>query len=281
MKKDRHHQLIQNDLARHIGKKYETLKQHSAKIYLAVIGALLILAVYLIWQSVARRNQAEFSQDISPAVLFGVEEVSQLAPMLQKYPAGDENARFLLIAAEMSLMEANTSLRTDRSEAAKKLEDALEKFTAAKSSAKSPFLTDRVQWGLARTHEMLATLREGQDMEEAKKWYESLASEDGSVFQQLAKDQLTALNRSWTPVFATASINDKPREPLAPDLTMPEPGATSPNVDVVLGLDSNQEDKTEEEKTEKTENVTVPEAVVPEVTVPEAAIPETRTPETE
>lgn len=249
MKKERRQQLSHNDLAKWLETKIEAIKVNSSLIFSILIGLLLILVVYYAWQWFNKSNKAGFSQDVAATVLFGTDDPEQLAPMLVKYPKGNEHANFQLLSADTLIMQAERALMTDRKDAQSKLEKALESLQIAQTNAKDPLLLDRIQWSTARTFEILSAVREGNDLDEAKKLYETLAGKEDSVYQELAKDQLEAINRPWTSAFLTASRNYQPPAPINPgfDPTLPEPGSSSSTLDSILDVDP----------------------TVPEVTVPE------------
>ena len=239
MKKDRRHKLPQNDLAKWLEAKIEAVKANSSIIFTLLLGILLILTVYSAWQWLGKSNKAGFSQDVAVAVLFGSEDSEQLAQMLIKYPKGNEHAHFQLLAAEILVMQGERAMLSDRNDAKTKLEKALEGLLTALAQANEPLLVDRIQWNTAKTYEILSAVREGNDLDEAKKLYEILAAKDNSVFTQLAKNQLEAINRPWTTAFLTASRKYQPPAPINPnfDPTLPEPGASSSTFESLLTVD--------------------------------------------
>jgi len=271
MKKDRRHQLAQNSLAKWLEKNIEAIKPHSSLISRVVIGLLLVVLVFTVWQHFNRGNQAGFSQDLATAILFGVDDPSQLAPMLSKYPTGVEHAQFQILFAEVSLRQAEFQLTTKREEAKENLKNAQESFQTALKWLKSPEFQDRCHWGLARTHEVLAAVQEGNDLEEAQKLYEQLAGNEKSVYYQLAKDRQEILNRSWVPVFLASSQKFQPKDDLLPDFDPTiQPPETSESGALFnelknlglenLGIGNDSDDKATENSTE---NLVMPELELP------------------
>ncbi|MCL2347396.1 MAG: hypothetical protein FWC50_03960 [Planctomycetaceae bacterium] len=238
MKSDRRRQkMAKNSLEQWLERLIKVIKPYGQVINLSILGLLLIVILWWGWGWLARKNVSDFMADVN-AIAGNADALTPetMAAYLAKHPKGENNAYLNMLFGEIQLVRASAELETNRSDAIDLSKKALENFQAANAwNVKTLGTGDRIVWGLAMTHEMLAALQSGDDREQAVTLYEHLGREwPKSAYVNMAANDKFHLNRPVTKLFLTeyekSDIGRKAPETAVPalpanfDPNLPAPG---------------------------------------------------------
>ena len=172
----------------------------------AVVGVVVVIGVVTYWQG----SRAERSITAWNEYFSAVEKRDRVvvAQGLEKVAANDSNivpgqmAEILL--ADIAMNEGIEQLNTDREGGEKLLNDAKNRYFAARSAASDPRLKERATLGLARFYETMGLL------DDAIKEYRTLADDPQSLYRLDAERKLEYLSMPATIQFAKAFRDRKP-----------------------------------------------------------------------
>lgn len=204
MRKERRHELKENELAEILAKWYSQIAPYSQKI---LIGILVVLIVYLGWSIWSRWAQAvenEAWESLNAAMESGV--AADYEAVAEQFPRTDAAHWAQLLAADTHLQIGCRQILTNKADGAQELRKALDGYLALRNVQVSPFFQQRVLWGLGRAYEALSGTREGQgELDRAIGAYRELVERwpDGP-FSSIAKRRLSLLEKPETREFYDA-----------------------------------------------------------------------------
>lgn len=206
MKTERRHELEKNQLADWLGHKLTWAEQNASTLVAAVVGVVVVIGVVTYWQN----SRAERSVTAWNEYFTAVEKRDRVvvAQGLEKVASNDSNivpgqmAEILL--ADIAMNEGIEQLNTDREGGEKLLNDAKNRYFAARNAASDPRLKERATLGLARFYETMGLL------DEAIKEYRTLADNPQSLYKLDAERKLEYLGMPATIQFAKAFRDRKP-----------------------------------------------------------------------
>lgn len=214
MKTERRHELEKNQLADWLGHKLTWAEQNASTLVAAVVGVVVVIGVVAYWQN----SRAERSLTAWNEYFDAVEKRDRVvvAQSLEKVAANDSNivpgqmAEILL--ADIAMNEGIEQLNTDREGGEKLLNDAKNRYVAARNAASDPRLKERATLGLARFYETMGLL------DDAIREYRTLADSPQCLYKLDAERKLEYLGMPATIAFAKAYRDRKPA---------PKPAGTS------------------------------------------------------
>lgn len=239
MKSEERHRLQETELekwGRHAHSFWETFLKDYAKIALAAVLVVCVIAGVLTWYFVSSANEkaerwnevitASFDQDPSQSLV----QLSDAASNFPDHPAGQWAA---LLQAEGALSEGIRLTRTNRPAAVEELLRARDSF-ANLANAESEILQERRAFGMARTLEALAGVDVSKDdkgqnvkgVEEALTKYDEFVTQyPTSIFVPLAESRIKALKDPQTQDFYAWYRDQYPRPEDRPE---PKDGFSPP-----------------------------------------------------
>ena len=172
----------------------------------AVVGVVVVIGVVSYWQN----SRAERSLTAWNEYFDAVEKRDRVvvAQELEKVASNDSSmvpgqmAEILL--ADIAMNEGIEQLNTDREGGEKLLNDAKNRYVAARNAATDPRLKERATLGLARFYETMGLL------DDAIKEYRTLADNPQCLYKLDAERKLEYLSMPATIVFAKAYRDRKP-----------------------------------------------------------------------
>ena len=204
MRKERRHELKENELAEILAKWYSQIAPHSQKI---LIGVLVVLIAYLgwsIWSRWAEAVENEAWESLHAAVESGA--AADYETVAERFPRTNAAHWAQLMAADTHLQIGCRQILTNKADGAQELRKALDGYLALRNVQVSPFFQQRVLWGLGRAYEALSGTREGQgELDRALAAYRELVERwpDGP-FSSVAKRRLNLLEKPETREFYDA-----------------------------------------------------------------------------
>jgi tetratricopeptide (TPR) repeat protein len=204
MRKERRHELKENELAEILAKWYSQIAPHSQKILIGILAVLIVYLGWSIWSRWAEAVENEAWEALHAAVESGA--AADYEAVAERFPRTDAAHWAQLMAADTHLQIGCRQILTNKADGTQELRKALDGYLALRNVQISPFFQERVLWGLGRTYEALSGTREGQgELDRAIAAYRELVERwpDGP-FSGVAKRRLSLLEKPETREFYDA-----------------------------------------------------------------------------
>lgn len=204
MRKERRHELKENELAEILAKWYSQIAPHSQKILIGILAVLIVYLGWSIWSRWAEAVENEAWEALHAAVESGA--AADYEAVAERFPRTDAAHWAQLMAADTHLQIGCRQILTNKADGTQELRKALDGYLALRNVQISPFFQERVLWGLGRTYEALSGTREGQgELDRAIAAYRELVERwpDGP-FSGVAKRRLSLLQKPETREFYDA-----------------------------------------------------------------------------
>ncbi|GHT35175.1 hypothetical protein FACS189427_03900 [Planctomycetales bacterium] len=247
-------ELAQNDLANWLISIYEDWIEPNARIINAAVLIILLLIIgFFGYNHIQKQNASAAWQQYYTALNLPDSEATQTALQIIADSGSSISKQSRLTLAQLLLSDAVNGIAVDKVKAVAKLDKAAENFRKLLAD-RDTAVAVQAGWGLAQTLETAATVRDGNDIEEAKKEYQTLSVKYPSeeLGQQAAK-QLAFLSRPDTVKFIERSLAKSKEEPKPDDFKVninkddPFAGGIGAGFDAQKAL---EETKPEEKKDE-------------------------------
>lgn len=195
MKRERRHELKENELAELLGRWLTKIAPYSRSITVGLLLALLLYVAWAIWASWARAVEQDAWNALYAALETG--GPADLEAVAERYPRTDPGHWAQLLAADFRLRTGCYEIQNNKANAAQELRKAVDGYLAVRDATVSPLFQQRVLWGLARAYEALSGTRQGQgELEKAIKTYQELVDRwpDG-LYSELARRRIAFLSK--------------------------------------------------------------------------------------
>ncbi|MCL2742603.1 MAG: tetratricopeptide repeat protein [Planctomycetaceae bacterium] len=260
MNSNHRRELAQNDLANWLISVYEDWIEPNAKtLSTAAIIILVLILGFNLYNRIQKSNASAAWQQYYSAMNLPDSEAQQAALQMIADSGSVISTQSRLTLAQLLLADAVNGVAIDKVKSVAKLDRAADNFRKLRAD-KDINIVVHANWGLAQTLETAATVRDGNDLEEAKKEYETLAKKyPNEEFGQLAAKQLAFLSRPDSVKFIERSLAKSKEAPKPEDFKV-EIDKTNPFASGIsdIGLDIQkaleepmQMPKPEEPKTEE------------------------------
>lgn len=205
-------EIEDNALAEKTLEVIDRLRPHANTILLAVGGAVLALAA---WVVVSSRTAATTSQawDAFLAGLSGGDPQA-FDEVVRRYPGTPAAEWARLVMADMALIDGTELLFTNTTQAPPRLQAAADLYASILAAKPRAMLAERATFGLAKARESLGQL------EEAKRGYAAVAAEfPQGALAGMAREHAAAVGREstrqWYDWFAGQKIEPPAQKPAA------------------------------------------------------------------
>lgn len=214
MKTERRHELETNELATIVGDSVERAKPYMTLIAGLLIAAIVIGGIYLYLRQQSIAQQAAAWDLYFDRSTTG--DQALLADLGNQYPATPVGNWSRLMAANIELNEAVELLFRDRSDAAERIEIAIEQYEAVIDSAREPLLIQLALLGLGRAQESLG-FESSTHLDDALETYRKLLEDHpDSPGADLAKRRIAELERPQNREFYDWFAQQTPAPPAQP-----------------------------------------------------------------
>lgn len=201
MKRERRHELQQNDLLAWVNGIVEAVRPYSTLIVLLVVLAAVAFGGWKWWSRSAAAESAYAWDDLFNAMSSRnpaeVQEVAELRP-------GSDVAQWaMLVAGDMYLSSGCQGLFQSKATAAQDLRKAVDSYLSVLGESQNPVLRERATFGLARAYESLAGTRQSAgEIEKAIQHYgEVVENWPDGAYAGAAAERLEDLERQSTKEF--------------------------------------------------------------------------------
>jgi hypothetical protein len=211
-------ELAQNDLANWLMSIYEDWIEPNAQFLNAAVLIVLLLTIGILgYKHLQKRNASAAWQQYYAALNIPDSEASQAALLLIADSGSSISKQARLTLSQLLLADAVNGITIDKVKAVAKLDKAAENFRKLLAD-RDIGVAVQAGWGLAQTLETAATVRDGNDLDEAKKEYKTLAEKYPSEeLGKQAAEQLTFLSKPDTVKFIERSLAKSKEEPKKDD----------------------------------------------------------------
>lgn len=214
--------LEDNDLASGTLALVDRIRPHLGTLLLGVLVLFAGLAAWTLIKSQTTATLAAGWDECLAALAEG--DPGRLETVATKYGGTAAGQWAEIVLADTALADGNRLLMTDRAQGARRLEEAVGRYTAVNAQRPGPLAAERAIFGLARTRESLGELAE------AKRGYEALVAEyPESPFRGLAEERIAALAREstgrWYKWFESQPVADPAKPAAEPPKATDEPAA--------------------------------------------------------
>ncbi|NBT12592.1 MAG: hypothetical protein EBS56_03230 [Planctomycetia bacterium] len=210
-----------NALAEKTLEVVERLRPHANAILLALGGAVVALAAWVLVSSQAATTKSQ-AWDAFLAGLSGGDPQA-FDEVVRRYPGTPAAEWARLVMADMALIDGTELLFVNKDQAPPRLQAAADLYTSVLAAKPSEMLAERATFGLAKARESLGQL------EEARRGYAAVAAEfSEGALAGLAREHAAMVGREstrqWYDWFAAQKIappsqqtaaEEKPAEPAA------------------------------------------------------------------
>lgn len=230
MRRERRHELQENELAELLGRWLSKIAPYSRSITVGILAALLLYVAWAVWASWARAVEQDAWNALYTALETG--SAADLEAVAERYPRTNPGRWAQLLAADFRLRVGCYEILNNKANAAQELRKAVDGYLALHDVAVSPLFQQRVLWGLARAYEAMSGTRQGQgELEKAVKTYEELVQRwpDG-LYSELARRRIAFLAKEENKRFYDMFAAYEPPKTAPTSTPEPPAGGTVPVV---------------------------------------------------
>lgn len=186
----------QNDLEKFLVKKIEQIKPYSGHIFWGCIAVIAVILVLQFW-SYNNRLIREREWDTFLQATTMTTSPEDLEKYCEDISSGIVAANFRIVAGERYLERAGWGLASDKENALKDTNCAIEHFEAALKCSSDSKIGESASYGLARSYELLAAATgDDTEVEKAIAQYKKIDSNwPKSPYASFAGDRLAFLER--------------------------------------------------------------------------------------
>lgn len=222
MKRQRRHELRQNELLEWLNNLAGTVGPYRNAILGVLLLTALALGLWTWWTRQSATETAEGWDNLNSAL--STWNPSEAAKVCERYPGSNVAHWAGVVAADMYLDEGCQQLFSNKPHARDQLEKAENHYKMVLKESQQPVLRQRATFGLARAYEAMAGTRQSQGLEldEAIRCYQELIKNwPQGTYAAIASRRLKDLKSHDTRAFYDEFAKYEPPSPFSDQSAMP------------------------------------------------------------